>query len=105
MTRTSRLAWAVLPGFWCAIGFAQTAKKVSFSRDVAPILTEKCMQCHGREPLMAHLDLRTRDGALKGAQHGAVVIPGNAAESHLYRRLMGLEQPPMPVGGRLSDAE
>jgi len=54
---------------------------------------------------MAHLDLRTRDGALKGAQHGPVVLPGKAAESHLYRRLVGLEQPPMPLGGRLSDAE
>ena len=59
-----------------------TAKKVSFARDVAPILAEKCMQCHGREPLMANLDLRTRDGALKGAQHGPVVVPGDAAASH-----------------------
>src|SRR5262249_16302306 len=73
--------------------------------DVAPILTEKCMQCHGKEPLMAHLDLRTRDGALKGAQHGPVIVPGDAASSHLYRRLAGEEQAPMPLGGRLSDRE
>ncbi len=100
----SRFAWTLLLGIpWIAT--PQTAKKISFSRDVAPILTEKCIQCHGREPLMAHLDLRTRDGALKGAQHGPVVLPGNAAESHLYRRLVGQEQPPMPLGGRLSDAE
>ncbi|MGP8245118.1 MAG: PSD1 and planctomycete cytochrome C domain-containing protein [Bryobacteraceae bacterium] len=63
------------------------------------------MQCHGREPLMAQLDLRTREGALKGAQHGPVVIPGNAAGSHLYRHLKGLELPQMPLGGRLSDSE
>ena len=84
---------------------AQTAAKVSFSRDVAPILTQKCMQCHGKEPLMAHLDLRTREGALKGAQHGPVVVPGKAESSHLYRHLTGLELPQMPLGGRLSDAE
>ena len=47
------------------------------------------MDCHGREPLMANLDLRTRDGALKGAKHGPVIVPGNAAASHLYRRLIG----------------
>ena len=82
-----------------------TAKKISFARDVAPILAEKCMQCHGREPLMANLDLRTRDGALKGAQHGPVVVPGDAAASHLYRRLLGQEQPQMPLGGRLTDPE
>src|SRR6266571_6799822 len=89
----SRCIWPFLLGIsWTTIT-AQPAKKVSFPRDVAPIITEKCMQCHGREPLMAHLDLRTRDGALKGAQHGPVVLPGNAADSHLYRRLVGQEQP------------
>ena len=103
------------PGDWCVAwplllwiawpGSAQTPPKTSFSHDVAPILTERCMQCHGREPLMAHLDLRTRDGALKGAQHGPVVIPGNAAASHLYRHLTGQELPQMPLGGRLPDAE
>ena len=54
---------------------------------------------------MANLDLRTRDGALKGAKHGPVIVPGNAAASHLYRRLIGEETPPMPLGGRLTDAE
>ena len=52
------------------------------------------MECHGREPLMANLDLRTRDGALKGAKHGPVIVPGDAAASHLYRRLIGEETPP-----------
>src|SRR4051794_5401889 len=80
------------------------SKKVSFARDIAPVLAEKCMQCHGREPLMANLDLRTRAAALKGAQHGPVIVPGDAAGSHIYRRLMGHEQPQMPLGGRLTAA-
>ena len=98
----SRFIWPLLLGIPVT---AQPVKKVSFPRDVAPILTAKCMNCHGKEPLMAHLDLRTRDGVLKGAKHGPGVIPGNSAESHLYRRLIGQEQPPMPLGGRLSDEE
>src|SRR4051812_4201097 len=84
---------------------AQPARKISFSTDIAPLLTQRCMECHGRDPLMANLDLRTRDGALKGAKHGPVIVPGNAAASHLYRRLIGEETPPMPLGGRLSDPE
>jgi len=76
-------AWLLLLGGSLANLAAQPAKKVSFPRDVAPILTAKCMNCHGKEPLMAHLDLRTRDGALKGAKHGPGVIPGNAAEAGL----------------------
>ena len=84
---------------------SQSARKVSFAKDIAPLLTQRCMECHGREPLMAKLDLRTRDGALKGAKHGPVIVPGDAAASHLYRRLIGEETPPMPFGGRLTDAE
>jgi hypothetical protein len=84
---------------------AQTTPKISFSRDVAPILAANCMQCHGKEPLMAHLDLRTRETALKGALHGAAIIPGNAAESHLYRHLTGQEVPQMPLGGKLPDSD
>jgi hypothetical protein len=84
---------------------AQAGKPVSFSKEIAPLLTARCMECHGRDPLMANLDLRTREGALKGAKHGPVIVPGNAGQSHLYRRLTGQETPPMPLGGRLTDAE
>ncbi len=62
------------------------------------------MQCHGHEPLMANLDLRTREGALKGAAHGPVVVPGDAEASHLYRHIKGLELPQMPLGGKLPDS-
>ena len=101
----SPLAWPLLLAISPTFLNAQPAGKVSFSKDVAPLLTQRCMDCHGREPLMANLDLRTRDGALKGAKHGPVIVPGNAAASHLYRRLIGEETPPMPLGGRLTDAE
>src|SRR5215510_6072476 len=102
--KVSCLTWpllAIVP----AISNAQPGKRISFSNDIAPLLTARCMECHGRDPLMANLDLRTREGALKGAKHGPVIVPGNAAESHLYRRLTGQETPPMPLGGRLTDAE
>jgi len=84
---------------------AQTPKTVSFARDVAPILSQKCMQCHGLDNPMANLDLRSRDGALKGGQHGPAIVPGNAAASHFYRRVAGQEQPQMPLGGKLSDED
>ena len=78
---------------------AQSPAKVSFSRDIAPVLAQKCMQCHGQTPLMGNLDLRTRETALKGGQHGPAVVPGDAAASHLYRHLTGQEKPQMPLGG------
>jgi hypothetical protein len=54
---------------------------------------------------MGNLDLRTREGALKGGQHGPAIVPGDAAASRLYRHLTGQEQPQMPMGGRLTDAQ
>ena len=83
---------------------AQT-KDVSFSRDIAPVLTAKCIQCHGKAPFMASLNLSTRESALKGGQHGPAIVAGDAAASHLYLRLTGQEQKQMPLGGRLTDAE
>jgi mono/diheme cytochrome c family protein len=84
---------------------AQTTQKVSFASDVAPILNKNCAQCHGAAPAMGNLDLRSRDAALKGGQHGAAIVPGDAASSRLYKHLIGQEQPQMPMGGKLSDAE
>src|SRR5207253_2403680 len=48
------------------------------------------------------LDLRSREGALKGGDSGAAIIPGKADQSRLYRRIAGLEQPSMPLDGTLT---
>src|ERR1051326_1029809 len=97
--------WTLLVLPICAPLAAQTAKNVSFKQDIAPILSEKSMQCHGLASPMANLDLKTREGALKGGQHGPAIVPGNAAASNLYRHVAGQEQPRMPLGGKLTDEE
>jgi hypothetical protein len=63
------------------------------------------MQCHGLANPMAGLDLRTREGALKGGSHGPAIVPGNAPASRLYKHVSAQEQPQMPLGGKLSDEE
>jgi hypothetical protein len=85
--------------------FGQSGPAVAFSQDIAPILATKCIGCHGLESTMGGLDLRTKEGLLKGGQHGSGVVPGKAAESSLYRHLTGQIQPQMPMGGRLSDQQ
>ena len=55
---------------------------------------------------MSLLDLSTRAAALKGGQkNGPAIVPGDSAKSPLYRRLTGQDQPAMPLGAKLSDAE
>lgn len=82
------------------------AGPVNFSRDIFPLLEANCLSCHGADLKLAKLDLRTRESALAGGAHGPAIVPGNAAESRLFRRISGAELPAMPMEGeRLTAAQ
>jgi hypothetical protein len=68
-------------------------KPVSFTEDIRPVFESSCWKCHGSAIQLSKLDLRTRDGALKGGEKGAAIVPGKAEESRLYRLVAGLEKP------------
>ena len=84
---------------------AASAADLTFSQDVAPILEQKCLSCHGEGEPMSRLDLRTRESMLRGGLRGPALVPGRAAESRIYQLISGRENPVMPLGGRLSDEE
>src|SRR5262245_19549695 len=80
--------------------------QTSFTRVVAPILSKSCLASHNTAQQMSQLDLSARAAALKGgAKGGPAIVPGDSDKSPLYRRLIGQDQPAMPLGARLSDAE
>lgn len=63
---------------------AMTAGAALFQSDVAPLLTEHCVKCHGGEKgTKGGFDLSTRESALKEGDSGQEIIPGNSAESLL----------------------
>jgi mono/diheme cytochrome c family protein len=93
------VACAAASGF----AFRQTepasAQKIDFVRDVQPIFTRSCVACHGPNTQMAGLRLDAKQSVL-----AKVVVPGNTAESALYRRVAGIgDVARMPMGGRLAD--
>src|SRR5690242_2736826 len=67
------------------------AQAVSFRNDVAPILLERCLACHG--PMKSaggfRLDSYERLMLKTGAAHA--VVPGKVAESDLYQLLTSQE--------------
>jgi len=79
---------------------------VDFQRDVRPILSDACFQCHGPDKAtrMAGLRLDTRDGALPRA-----IVPGKPLESTLYQRItqenIALRMPPLASHKVLSEAQ
>ena len=92
--------WALVVIAW-VVPISGAQEPTSFARDIQPILQGSCWTCHG-ELQTSGLDLRTREGALKGGDSGAAIIPGKADQSRLYRRIAGLEQPSMPLDGTLT---
>ena len=58
------------------------------------ILGAKCLPCHGRRRQYSDLDLRTREGLLRGGRSGPAIVPGNPDKSLLVRRILSQEMPP-----------
>ena len=62
---------------------------VDFQREVRPLLSDNCFQCHGPDAgtRMAGLRLDRKDSAFETRAHGAVIVPGKPAESLLFQRI------------------
>jgi len=77
---------------------------VDFTRDVQPILSAKCLDCHGAEKHKGGLRLDERAAALTATNSGEVaIVPGDPEKSALISRIISddpEEQMP-PKGDRL----
>ena len=64
------------------------SKQASFSKDVKPILTNNCLECHdgtGEGSLKSGFNVQTYNSLMKGTKFGTVVIAGDSISSTLYR--------------------
>lgn len=67
---------------------AQAADIVEFNRDIRPIMADTCFKCHGPGTQEADLRLDERELALQKTAGGVTpIVPGNAAESEIIRRV------------------
>ncbi len=74
----------------------ESEKVPRFESDILPIFQANCLVCHGENLQQNGLDLRTRDGALKGGESGPAILPGSARESLLFEKIYSGS---MPIGG------
>ncbi|MEO1997120.1 MAG: PSD1 and planctomycete cytochrome C domain-containing protein, partial [Planctomycetaceae bacterium] len=81
--------------------FGDDDRSVDYDRDIRPILTTRCLSCHGSRKQDGGLRLDVRKRALAGGDHGAVIVVGDAQSSALIRRVTS-KQPDvrMPAKGQ-----
>jgi hypothetical protein len=85
---------------------ASATAKIDFNRDIRPILSSKCIACHGPDEAAREADLRldTHEGATE-----SVVDLEDPLESELLARVASSDpdmiMPPPGHGERLTDAE
>src|SRR2546423_490629 len=85
--------------------------KVDFTRDIRPILSDNCYQCHGpdEKARKAKLRLDNKDGAFRVKDGKRIIIPGRSAQSELIRRVTNTDleelMPPPKSNRKLTPAQ
>ncbi len=95
------------------VAFAEDNKLhvIQFNRDIRPILSENCFQCHGPDEHQrkAKLRLDTREGALQQHKSGSAIVPNKPAASLLIERINSTDaneqMPPGKSGKKLTSEQ
>src|SRR5688572_29089692 len=70
---------------------ASAERPIDFVKDIQPILSSSCYNCHGPKRAEAGLRFDRRREALKGSENGPVILPGKSAESLMVHAVSGLK--------------
>ena len=84
---------------------AATDDPVDFETQVRPLLMQHCAKCHGAAVQKKGLRLDAKQAAFKGGDYGAVILPGKADESELFRRITTAGEDRMPPEGKPLSAD
>ena len=73
-------------------------QSVSFESKIAPVLIQRCVECHNHREASGGLDLTTSDGLHQGGDSGKILEAGEPERSDLLQRVLDHEMPPEKRG-------
>ena len=87
----------------------ETQPRISYQRDVAPIIKAKCLECHlppeGIGYLRSGLSMESYESLMNGAIYGPVIVPGDSRHSVLNMVVEGRLDTSMRAPNPLSAEE
>src|SRR5688572_282048 len=84
---------------------AQSDTKVSYFRQIRPVIQRQCQGCHQPASKQADLVLTSYEGFKAGGKSGPSFLAGKPDQSLVLAYLKGDRQPRMPLGGEPIPAE
>lgn len=105
MTCSLKVILLAISLVWIATGYktGHADERVSYNRDIRPILSDKCFFCHGPDDNHREADLRLDN---EKSAHESVIVAGHAAQSELFERITSDDpdehMPPVDSGKSLS---
>ena len=87
-----------LAGLFLLTNLATAQEKVSFEKEIVPLLAKRCVECHNARDVKGGLDLSNRKTAFQGGDSGKAITAGKATDSPLIERLVAGEMPPQSRG-------
>lgn len=61
--------------------------RVDFVKDIAPVIQDMCLKCHGGEKVKGKFKLNTKALAMEGGESGKEILPGKPTLSKFYTAL------------------
>ena len=66
---------------------------VSFANEILPIIQSRCINCHGGDRIEEGLSMNTHAEIMAGSEHGAILVPGDAASSLIIEMIASGDMP------------
>jgi Planctomycete cytochrome C len=76
---------------------ANAIRTISYKSQIAPLMRQRCNNCHSEESGSGNLSTATYRGLLAGGNHGPIIAKGSASQSVLFDYLTGVKDQ-MPKG-------